>query len=94
MMRTLKNMWRDFWYGRWEVQRVFSHYRPQVNFGLASIKAEGSYVEYDNGIVYDYYIVHHQAGHPHEFNPRILCAGYREAVLLADWYNRMRGFGI
>ena len=91
-MMVLKNMWRDFWYGWWEIDRVFSHYRPIVGFGLAQIKAEGSYVEYDGSAVYNYYIVHRWfGGHPHELDERILCVGMRDAVLLQEWKNSRRG---
>lgn len=83
--------WLDVWltirYGKWVVVREFSHYeRSQPGFGMATVKAEGSTIPYDNGrAVYHY----------HAFCRRTLdqvhCLSKREAEGVVAINNDSRG---
>lgn len=84
---TFKNFWIDLWldliHGRWEVERVFSHYQS-LDFGVVPIKAEGTSIDYDQGAVYLYYAVRKRT------KDMILCDSKRHAEGIVAIYNDMR----
>jgi len=86
---TFRNFWKELWlwfcYGEWVVIRKFSHYRDITNFGLASVKAEGSVVEYDTSAVYTYSVGCPRTG------VTFLCESKREAEGMCALCNDLRG---
>lgn len=84
---NIKDFWLKIRYGEWVVLREFSHYKDigGPGFGLAQVKAEGTAIEYDTGIVYSYYAVcrRHSA--------KILCGSKREAEGIIAINNDSRG---
>ncbi len=83
---TFKNFWKDLWYGRWEVSERFSHYKRVVGFSLASVKAEGSEVEYDTGSAVYLYGVYCRRTHEAR-----VCLSRRHAKWVCVVLNDMRG---
>lgn len=91
---TLRNwvldVWKTAWHGKWIVRRGEAIYIPRKGpgFGLAQIKSEGSELQYDPYVRYDYYAICERT------SDLVLCSDKREAEALCAYRNDMRGVGV
>jgi hypothetical protein len=81
----LKDIWLTVRYGEWVVLREFSHYKDDPGFGLAQVKKEGAEINYDAGVVYEYFAACKRS------NDLILCGSKREAEGIIAINNDSRG---